>query len=76
MGVANRNFFQMAISATACGMLLVGSALVGCNLGKSDWSIVSCRPWSATVVWSHIRLGVPFLIAAVFLWQRALRSVG
>jgi hypothetical protein len=75
MSVANRNFFQMAIGTTVCGTLLVGSALVGCNLGKSDWSIVSCSPWSSTVVWSHVRLGAPFLILAVYFWRLALRSM-
>ena len=70
-----KNPFQMALGVTAVALLFIVPALFGCNLHKSNWSFVACTPWSNTVLWDRVWIGLPVLLLAVYFWRRAIRSI-
>jgi hypothetical protein len=73
--VIGRNPFQIALGATACALLLIVTALLGCSLEKSNSTFVKCAPWSETVLWTRVWIGVALLLFAGVFWRRAIRSV-
>jgi hypothetical protein len=72
---AGRNVFQNAIGATALALIFIVPALFGCNLHKSDSIFVACTPWSETVLWDRVGIGMAVLLVATYFWRRAIRSV-
>ena len=68
------NTFRHAIGATALGLFFIVPGALGCRLHKSDFSVVSCAPWSDTVLWPEVGFGVAVLMVAAYLWRRAILS--
>jgi hypothetical protein len=70
-----RNPFQMALGLTALAFIFIVPALFGCDLHKSNQTFVGCAPWSDTVLWNRVAVGVPVALVAAYTWRRAIRSI-
>jgi hypothetical protein len=62
----------MAFGVTLLGTFFLVPGLIGCRLHESDWSIISCTPWSETVLWREVWAGAAVLLVATYLWRRAI----
>jgi hypothetical protein len=73
MARSRRSPQSVAFSTTLAAALFIISGSIGFGLQKGP-ALFSPVRWSDSVIWSQVALGIPFLIAAIFSWRRALRD--
>ena len=74
MWLRRRSPIFNALSLTAASVLFVVTGLVGYTLSKHD-RFVAGTPWSSTVIWWQVGVGVALLPVAVYFWRRGVRSL-
>ena len=75
MGLPERNNPWPAAFATTFGaILLIVPGLLGYELHKSNWSIMSVTE-SDGPVWWQIYVGLAFVLPAIYFWRRAVRTL-
>jgi hypothetical protein len=65
------NPFHAAFSATAAAGLFLVAGVAGYILRRGFFQGI----WTDNVVWWEIRLGLLFLILAVYFWRKSFRSL-
>lgn len=63
----------LAFSATAASILFIVAGAIGYNLDKHS-SFIARTPWSPTVIWWEVGVGLVLAVLSAALWQRGLRS--
>ena len=64
-----------ALGATTGATLLMVAGAVGYNLHALDANAAG-TPWSGTVIWWEVGLGIALLPVAAYCWRKGLRSLG
>jgi len=63
-----------ALGATSGAALLIVAGAAGYNLDTLDANAAG-TPWSATVIWWEVGLGIALLPVAAYCWRKGLRSL-
>ena len=63
-----------ALSFTAASALFVVSGVCGYTLSRHD-RFVAGTPWSTSVIWTQVVVGVALLAPAAWFWRRGLRDL-
>jgi hypothetical protein len=63
-----------ALSLTAAATLFLVTGSIGYTLSKHD-RFVAGTPWSPSVIWWQVGVGVALLPVAAYFWMRGLRSL-
>jgi hypothetical protein len=66
-----RSPIHNAFSVTLLGLVLLVPSLFGCELRKSNWTFVGCT-WSDSIPWPEFWVGAALLMAAGYMWRRAI----
>jgi hypothetical protein len=74
MWLRRRSPIFNALSLTAAAVLFVVTGLIGYTLSKHD-RFVAGTPWSPTVIWWQVGVGVALLPVAAYFWISGLRSL-
>ena len=75
MGLPERNNpWPAAFGTTFAAVLLLVPGLLGYELHKSNWSIMRVTE-SDGAVWWQIYVGLAFVLPALYLWRKALRTL-
>jgi hypothetical protein len=69
-----RGSVQMALSATAAAVLFLSTGVAGYTLSRHD-RFVAGTPWSPTVIWSQVLIGVACVAVAAYYWRVGLRDL-
>jgi hypothetical protein len=68
------NPWSGAFGTTFAAVLLLVPGLLGYELHKSNWSIVSVSVTDGPVWW-QIYLGLAFVLPAAYFWRKAIRAL-
>jgi hypothetical protein len=74
MWLRRRSPIFNALSLTAASVLFVVTGGIGYTLSKHD-RFVAGTPWSATVIWWQVGVGIALLPLAAYFWRRGIRSL-
>jgi hypothetical protein len=74
MWLRRRSPIFNALSLTAASVLFVVTGGIGYTLSKHD-RFVAGTPWSPTVIWWQVGVGIALLPLAVYFWRRGIRSL-
>ena len=61
-----------ALSLTAAAVLFLTTGIMGYTLSRHD-RFVAGTPWSESVIWWQVGVGVVLVPLAAYLWRRGLR---
>jgi len=74
MWLRRRSPIFNALSLTAAATLFLVTGCLGYMLSKHD-RFVAGTPWSATVIWWQVGVGLALVPIAAYLWRRGIRSL-
>ena len=74
MWLRRRSPIFNALSLTAASVLFVVTGGIGYTLSKHD-RFVAGTPWSPTVIWWQVGVGIALLPLAAYFWRRGIRSL-
>ena len=65
---------QYAISATAVGTVFIVTGLLGLQLDKHNYTLIT-GSWTGGVLWWKVLAGAGILLFSVYFWRKGLLSV-
>jgi hypothetical protein len=63
-----------ALSFTTAAVLFLTTGVMGYTLSKHD-RFVAGTPWSPSVLWWQVAVGVALLLPAAWFWRRGVREL-
>ena len=73
-GRRNWSPLWLAFGATAAAMLFTITGIIGYTLSRHE-RFSAGTPWSGTVIWWQIWVGLAAAVVAGFAWRRGLRGI-
>ncbi len=74
-GRPSRHPLWPAFNATAGAALFILAGTAGYNLSMPD-AAVAGTPWTNTVIWWEVGVGIALLPIATYYWHKGLRALG